>query len=98
MSITLAGLDPKLLPEARQRLASLGASKQSLDNTAQAYAREVQEGVRTLLGAVASFEEGWRLICRDVLAGKTNEMHLRARDYFLNAFQERLRLLHEAQA
>jgi hypothetical protein len=62
---------------------------------AQTYAAEVQQAVRPLLGVLGQFEEGWRFLCREALAGRVAEMQA-ARDGFLGAFEDRLRLLREA--
>jgi hypothetical protein len=96
MPPTLSEVDLKLPPDARPRFTSLDAWGQTLDRAAQAYAGEVQLAVSGILGAVTQFEEGWRQICRGVLDGRTAEMQS-ARDRFLRAFEERLRLLGEAR-
>ena len=76
-------------------LGPLGAWRQSLDSSAQAYAQEVQQAVRSSLGAAASFENGWQLLCHEVLAGRTAEMH-ELRESFLSSYRHCLRSLEEA--
>jgi hypothetical protein len=92
MPTTLGELDMSLPPEVSPRLESLDAWGQTLDNSAQAYAREVQQAARGILGAVAQFEEGWRQLCEGALDGRAAEMQS-IRDRFLRAFENRLRLL-----
>jgi uncharacterized protein (DUF433 family) len=86
----LIELDKTLAP------AQLEASKRSLDHAGKEYAREVQSGVRGILGAADRFKEGWKLLQREVLAGHAYEVQ-QMRDRFLGAFQKRLAHLQEAQ-
>jgi len=96
MPSTLGEIVLELPPDVRPRLAALGVWGQTLDSTAQAYAREVQQGVDAILGAVAQFEEGWRLLCREVLDGRIADVQP-VRDHFRRVFEDRLRLLGEAR-
>src|SRR5262245_48559080 len=96
MSVTTAGFDLKLPPDAGALFAPLDAWRQSLDSTARAYADEVQEAVRNFLNEPPRYEDAWGSICRAVLEGKTAEMHA-VRDRFLGAFELRLRLLRNAR-
>lgn len=94
MPETLAALDLKLPPDVRQRLAPLEAWRRSLDSAGQAFAREVQETAATSLEAAARFDEGWRTICGEALAGKAEQMHS-LRDHFLGAYEYHLTVLTE---
>jgi uncharacterized protein (DUF433 family) len=92
----LVDLDTKLAPPTEgARLAALEAWKRSLHQAGKEYAREVQMGVRGLLGAARQFMEIWELFRREVLAGRADEIQ-QQRDRFLRAFQARLAHLQEA--
>jgi uncharacterized protein (DUF433 family) len=92
----LVDLDKKLtLPPAGVSLAPLEAWKRSLRHAGEEYAREVQVGVRGILGAVEQFKQGWELFQQEVLAGNTDEVQ-QVRDRFLRAFEERLAQLQDA--
>jgi hypothetical protein len=94
MSAALGALGLNLPPDVRPRLAPLEAWRRSLDSAGQAYAREVQETAGASLGAATRFDESWQAICREVLSGKAQEVHL-VRDHFLGAFQYHLSVLSE---
>src|SRR4051812_17738613 len=96
MPSTLDDLDLKLPPDVRPRLAALSAWRDSLDSTAQAYARAVQQAVSPLLGAVAQLDETSRLLCQKVLAGRAAPMP-DLRDRFLQALADQIRQLNEAR-
>ncbi len=92
----LVELDKKLTPSPEgARLAPLEAWRRSLALSGQEYAREVQTGVRSILGASERFEEGWELCRREVMAGHADQLQ-QVRDRFLRAFEERLAQLREA--
>lgn len=95
MSSTMGESGQNLYPPD-VNLGPLGAWRQSLDTSAQAYALEVQQAVRSSLGAVARFDSGWQLICRDALAGRSAEMHA-LRQSFLGSYEHCLQALHEAR-
>jgi hypothetical protein len=75
-------------------LPTLDAWSKSLDSAADAYAREVEEAVRRVLDSPPNFDEGWRLVCGEVLAGKADEVQA-ARDPFLRLFHAHLANLEE---
>ncbi len=85
---TLLELDKKLVPPP-------AAWKRSLRHAGEEYAREVQTGVRSVLGAAEQFKEGWALFRREVLAGHADQVQ-QLRDRFLRAFAERLAHLQQA--
>lgn len=92
----LVELDKKLMPPpVGVGLAPLEAWERSLRHAGEEYAREVQMGVRSILGAAEQFKEGWELLRREVLAGHADEVQ-QLRDRFLRAFEERLAHLQEA--
>src|SRR5690348_4551862 len=92
----LLELNTKLAPPPEgARLAPLEAWKRSLHLSGQEYAREVQAGVRGILGAAGHFQEVWELCRREVLAGHADEVQ-QLRDHFLHAFEKRLAGLREA--
>jgi hypothetical protein len=95
MATPLGGIELSLPPDVHPRLAPLGAWRQTLDNTARAYAREVQEAVRAFLGEAPQFDDALRALYREVLAGKATEVQP-VRERFLNAYADRARLLREA--
>jgi hypothetical protein len=95
MTTTFPQLNLPGTPDAAPRLDDLAEQKRRIDEVARDYARQVQEGVRTLLGSAHRFEEGCRQILCDVAGGKAAEIH-EARESILDAFQQRLALLFEA--
>jgi hypothetical protein len=68
---------------------TLDAWSKSLDSAAEACARKVEEDVRGVLDSPPHFDEGWRLVCADVLAGKAGEVQA-AREQYLRLFHTRL--------
>jgi len=96
MPSTVGEVNLTLPADARTRFTSLDAWRKTLNSTAEAYAVEVQRAVAGVLGALAQFEEGWRLICQEVLDGRTGQAHSE-RDHFLRTFQEWHLLLAEAR-
>ena len=92
MSITFAEPDLLMPLDEAPNLDHLAEMKRQIDQAAQDYAREVQEGVRTLLGSVQSFEEGCKVLLREAANGRAAEMHA-IRGPFLDAYQGRLKRL-----
>jgi uncharacterized protein (DUF433 family) len=70
-------------------------SQRHAGHAGEEYAREVQVGVRGILGAVEQFKKGWELFRQEVLAGHADEVQ-QVRDRFLRAFEERLSHLQDA--
>ena len=97
MPITVAEPEMLMPLDEAPRLDHLAEMKRQIDQAAQDYADRVQEGVRTLLGSVQSFDENCRVILREASNGRAAEMHA-IRGPFLDAYQgtlKRLRLATE---
>jgi hypothetical protein len=86
--MTLAELEQESSPDASDGM-------EDLDRAAQEYACTIQAGVRPFLGSSRSFDEGCKLIWKEVLADRTSQVH-EARDRYLAAFRHRLTLLQKA--
>lgn len=97
MSMTFAEEDLLLPLDEAPRLDHLTEQKQRIDDAVEVYAREVDTGVRTLLGSVQWFDDCCRLFLREVLNGNAAEVQA-ARGAFLNASRDRLKLLHRVWA
>lgn len=96
MTTALDGSDLKLPADGPARLAALDGWGRALDTTAQAYATEVQQAVRDVLGALKHLHGWWARICDEALAGKAAESHAR-REHVLRAFEGWRDLLAEAR-
>ena len=86
--MTIAELERELSSGSSDRL-------EDLDRAAQEYARTIQAGVRPLLGTSSRFDEGCKLIWKEVLTDRADEVHA-ARDRYLAVFRDRLRQLQKA--
>jgi hypothetical protein len=93
---SLAVLDKALLPSPEgASLAPLEAWRRSLDTSGQEYAREVETGVRSILGASHRFQEAWEACRAQVVAGQAAAVQA-FRDRFIRSFEQRLAHLREA--
>ena len=63
------------LQSPQNLMSILDAWCKSVDSAGETYVRDVEAAVSKALASPPYFDEGWRLICSEVLAGKTDEVH-----------------------